>query len=315
VLELIDAYVAHRSPTWSIQTKATYASRVRLLSADPISAMAVVRVAAVDVDGWHLRLRRAGVGEPTIRNLHSFMRSVFQQALRWEWLTHNPFATMSPRARKEQPRGVMSPGEVQQVLAAAAEIDGAAHLALRLAAVAGLRRGELAALRWDSIEEGAVRVDRQIVLDRGAGDAQRIVVAPTKTANRRAVALDDRTLRLVDELRWERQLLFPWMFGTDDQAPSPDRIGWWWTRARAIAGIEPRWRLHDLRHFSATQAIAGGHDIRAVAARLGHADASMTLRVYAHAVDGRDRQIAGTMASVLDLDQTSTRSSQEPPEA
>ena len=81
---------------------------------------------------------------------------------------------------------------------------------------------------------------------------------------------------------------------------APDRIGWWWTRARKLSGIDRRWRLHDLRHFSATQAIAGGHDIRAVAARLGHADASMTLRVYAHAIASRDRQIAGTMAAVID---------------
>ena len=64
--------------------------------------------------------------------------------------------------------------------------------------------------------------------------------------------------------------------------------------------MDLRWRLHDLRHFSATQAIAGGHDIRSVAARLGHADASMTLRVYAHAIAGRDRQIVGTMAAVID---------------
>ena len=58
--------------------------------------------------------------------------------------------------------------------------------------------------------------------------------------------------------------------------------------------------MHDLRHFSATWAIASGHDVRAVAARLGHADASMTMRVYAHAVQSRDSLIAATMADVLD---------------
>jgi integrase len=67
-----------------------------------------------------------------------------------------------------------------------------------------------------------------------------------------------------------------------------------------MSGIDVRWRLHDLRHFSATQAIAGGHDIRSVAARLGHADPAMTLRVYAHALSHLDRRIAGTMASVID---------------
>ena len=302
VAELIDAFVMHRTPTWSIQTRSSYASRVRILKADPIAAIAVARVSVTDVDAWHLRLRRAGVGDPTIRNHHSFLRTVFQQAMRWEWITHNAFAAAPPRSSRSEPRGVMTPDEVQAVLAAAREIDPAAHLALRLAAVAGPRRAELAGLRWDSVRDGALVIAHQITPDRskGAEDPGCYVVAPTKTANRRVVSLDDRTLHLIVELRLERQALSPWMFSVDDRPPAPDRIGWWWTRARKMSGIDVRWRLHDLRHFSATQAIAGGHDIRAVAARLGHADASMTLRVYAHAVANRDRQIAGTMAAVID---------------
>ena len=123
---------------------------------------------------------------------------------------------------------------------------------------------------------------------------------PTKTVNSRLVSLDDRTLRMVAELRLQRQVVTPWVFGVDERTPAPDRIGWWWTRARALSGIDTKWRLHDLRHFSATQSIASGHDVRTVASRLGHADASMTMRVYAHAVAGRDRLVAGTMAAVLD---------------
>lgn len=305
VEELIDAYVTHRSPTWSIQTRSSYASRVRILKADPIASIAVVRLSVSDIDAWHLRMRRAGTGEPTIRNNHSFLRSVFQQAVRWEWITHNPFASATPRSAKVQPRGVMSPEEVQAVLAAALGIDPAAHLALRLAAVGGLRRAELAALRWDSVADGSLVVAQQVVVDRtiGADNPACYVVSPTKTANRRVVSLDERTHRLIAELRLERQVVSPWMFSIEDRPPAPDRIGWWWTRARKLSGIDVCWRLHDLRHFSATQAIAGGHDIRAVAARLGHADASMTLRVYAHAVAGRDQQIASTMASVLDAEE------------
>ncbi|MCC6435092.1 MAG: hypothetical protein IT196_08700, partial [Acidimicrobiales bacterium] len=90
VEELIDAYVTHRSPTWSIQTRYSYASRVRIVKADEIAGLAVARLSVKDIDAWHLRMRRAGTGDPTIRNNHSFLRSVFQQALRWEWITHNP---------------------------------------------------------------------------------------------------------------------------------------------------------------------------------------------------------------------------------
>ena len=144
-------------------------------------------------------------------------------------------------------------------------------------------------------------IDQQVVPDRSkpADDPGRYVCGPTKTINRRLVTLDERTLRMLTELRLQRKKLTPWVFGTDERAPAPDRIGWWWSRARRLAGIDEKWRLHDLRHFAATQAIAGVHDVRTVAARLGHADPSMTMRVYAHAVAGRDQLVAATMASVL----------------
>ena len=59
-------------------------------------------------------------------------------------------------------------------------------------------------------------------------------------------------------------------------------------------------RLHDLRHFTATQLIGGGVDVRTVAGRLGHSDPSLTLRVYSHAIEERDRAAAEIMDRVLE---------------
>jgi integrase len=89
------------------------------------------------------------------------------------------------------------------------------------------------------------------------------------------------------------------MFGLGAEPVSPDRIGYWWRRARALAGIDPKWRLHDLRHWSATVAIGQGPDVRAVAGRLGHANPAMTLRVYAHAVAAADQAVASSLGEAL----------------
>ena len=91
----------------------------------------------------------------------------------------------------------------------------------------------------------------------------------------------------------------PWMFGLGPEPVNPDRIGWWWRRSRALAGIDAKWRLHDLRHWSATVAIGQGHDVRTVAGRLGHANPAMTLRVYAHAVAAADQAVAASLGEVL----------------
>ena len=57
--------------------------------------------------------------------------------------------------------------------------------------------------------------------------------------------------------------------------------------------------FHDLRHFSVTTLIADGVDIRTVAERHGHAQATMTLNRYAHALPERDRAAAGVLGRVL----------------
>ena len=59
------------------------------------------------------------------------------------------------------------------------------------------------------------------------------------------------------------------------------------------------YRFHDLRHFSVTTLIAAGVDVRTVANRAGHAQTSMTLDRYAHALPERDRAAAGVLGKAL----------------
>ena len=58
-------------------------------------------------------------------------------------------------------------------------------------------------------------------------------------------------------------------------------------------------RLHDLRHFVATQPLSAGVDVRTVAGRLGHRDAATTLNVYAHFLEQSDRAAADVMGRLI----------------
>jgi len=68
---------------------------------------------------------------------------------------------------------------------------------------------------------------------------------------------------------------------------------------RVARAAKVNMHLHALRHFSATQAIAAGYDAVTVGARLGHADPSITLRVYSHALEQRDRDLAASLGNAL----------------
>ena len=71
-------------------------------------------------------------------------------------------------------------------------------------------------------------------------------------------------------------------------------------RFRAPASLLPRillesMRLHDVRHWHATQLVAANTDIRTVADRLGHADAAFTINTYAHSSSESDRAAAAAI--------------------
>ena len=58
-------------------------------------------------------------------------------------------------------------------------------------------------------------------------------------------------------------------------------------------------RLHDLRHFVATQLLSAGVDVRTVAGRLGHRNASTTLNVYAAFLEQTDKAAADIIAKMI----------------
>ncbi|SNR96044.1 tyrosine-type recombinase/integrase [Actinomadura mexicana] len=69
--------------------------------------------------------------------------------------------------------------------------------------------------------------------------------------------------------------------------------------ADGVAAL-PHARLHDLRHVHATTLLLAGVPVHVVAARLGHADPAITLRVYAHVVNEQLAEAATPFADRID---------------
>lgn len=299
VSDVLDAWFQQNVDTWAPSSVRDQQSRVRTIKKDVIARLSLARLNVGDVERWHARLRRGGMGDAGVKNLHGVLRAALAQAVRWGWASTNVAAMARLRFSKTAPRGVMTLDDVVAVMAAAETIDPAAAVAFRIAAVTGARRAELAALRWTDLAGHELTIDSAIEIAFSGEGVRELRDAATKTANRRVVTIDDDTAAAVELLRAEREPYGPWMFGLGPELVSPDRIGWWWKRARKLAGVDERWRLHDLRHWSATVAIGQGHDVRTVAGRLGHANPAMTLRVYAHAFAAADQAVAAGIGNLL----------------
>ena len=299
VSDLLDAWVEQNLDTWAPSSARDQQSRVKAIKKDQISRLPLARLTVGDVERLHTRLGKAGLQDAGIKNLHGVLRAALSQAERWGWASSNVASLARLRSLRVQQCDVMSVDEVLAAIAAAAAIDPAVELALRLAAVAGARRAELAALKWTDVHGGQLTIDSAIeVVKRGDGQPE-LRDASTKTASTRTLTLDAATLDLIGEVRRVREEYGPWMFGLGPELVNPDRIGYWWRQARKKSGIDAKWRLHDLRHWSATVAIGQGHDVRTVAGRLGHTDAAMTLRVYAHAFASADQAVAVALGGLL----------------
>ena len=299
VSDVLDSWVEQNVDTWAASSARDQQSRVRSIKKDQIARMPLARLTVADVERWHTRLRKAGMADAGIKNQHGVLRAALSQAMRWGWVSSNVASLARLRSTKVAQRTVMSVDDVRAVMAAAASIDAAAELAFRIAAVAGARRAELASLRWTDEHDGQLLIDSAIEITKRGKGAPELRESATKTANVRTVTLDADTVEMIDKLRRAREPYGPWMCGLGPELVSPDRISWWWKRARQMSGIDPKWRLHDMRHWSATVAIGQGHDVRTVAGRLGHANPAMTLRVYAHAFAAADQAIAAGLGEIL----------------
>lgn len=156
------------------------------------------------------------------------------------------------------------------------------------------------------LDAAKLRIERGIVLADGE-----LVEQGTKTHQVRAVALDTLTTdALREHLAWQDEIAsacgasvpadsFVFTGTADASVPwRPDAVTRDFRRLCAKVGVTGV-RLHDLRHYVATRLLSSGIDVRTVAGRLGHRNASTTLDVYAHFVPGADRDAADALEVVL----------------
>ena len=87
---------------------------------------------------------------------------LFQHAMRYEWATANPIRLVRQGAMPQQEEIVLLPVEVASLLA---ELRGSFYTLVLLAAITGLRRGELFGLKWQDVdfEHCEIRIERSVV--------------------------------------------------------------------------------------------------------------------------------------------------------
>ena len=258
------------------------------------------------------RFRDGPLSTTTVRYCHRLLRRALQDALRWDLVDRNVCdAVVAPR-RADTEMSVWSPPDVRRFLGFVA--DDRLVAMWRLFLVTGMRRGEVAGLRWIDVdlEAGRLSVQHTRVLVYSAVQ----VSEPKTKRSRRVIALDagtvdalrDHQTRQADERAYAQDVWVEsgYVFVREDGTPmDPDRISHLFRVAVEAAGL-PKIRLHDLRHTAASLALATGIHPKVVSERLGHSSVAITLDTYSHLTPGLQEDAAERLGEILDVDDVQT---------
>lgn len=255
----------------------------------------------------------------SIRQIHFCLSGALKRAVRWKWIGINPLDQAEP------PKTVRSDPHPPTPEQAAAIVNEAFKdfewgVLVWLAMTTGARRGELCALRWDLLDlDNSVVSIRTSIGQKGTTTWEK----DTKTHQQRRISLDQETVALLRTYR-QRCEARAAEFGREvaaggrifsaaidhDTWLKPDTVTQRYRRMCEKLGWDMN--IHQLRHYSATELIGAGVDVRTVAGRLGHGGGgATTLRVYTAWISEADQRAASdlkgrmpSMPIVIDSDGT-----------
>jgi integrase len=266
---------------------------------------AIDQIRTVAVEDWLRSIPRAKGTRSKIRNT---MSALYNHAIRWDFTGKNPItgpvrgSGVRQSSKRERIPDLLGIEEFQLLQA---ELRIRERILVWLDMTLGLRRGELAGLRWEDIhfEELTVMAQRSVVDQ---------VVGKVKTeASKRPIPIDPFIAG--DLLVWYRTTKYnrpdDYVFATDAARAGKKRGTQpvWLSkvmsyRIQPVAkrlGIAKRIGWHTFRRTYTTLLHANGEDVKVVQELLRHGSARITMDVYAQAMTPAKRQAQGKVVAML----------------
>lgn len=293
-------------------TVAGYRASCKIIAA-AFSEVTMKDLTAAQAQEWEASLTARGLSSSTVGKAHRLLKQAMKEAATLGLIAKNPLDAVRPPKRRAKKSGINAldlNGRTRLLDALDAMELTPLTVAARAALYTGLRRGEICGLRWCDVDlEGRTLWVKQAI---GRADGG-TYIKQTKTDQVRDIAIPEALAVALEawrdqqsrELAAAAATVAPQAYvltGTRTYESPTALTKQWLTMAKAlgIKGTEGRTpTFHDLRHTWATAAVAAGVDIKTVASNLGHANAAMTLNIYASPDPDAKRRAAETMEDAI----------------
>jgi integrase len=256
------------------------------------------------------RQKEGGLSPRSVRYVHVVIQKALGDAVRKGELARNVATVASPPSAKSTRAPEMNwwtPEQLRSFLSLTG--DEPLGPLFRVAAMTGMRRGEVCGLRWSDVdlEKGRIEVRQQLL----ALGGELSFSERTKTDHgRRRIDLDPVTVAVLKSQKarqaGDRLALGPGytdnglVFAQPDGSPvDPESVAKVFER-RVAKSTLPRIRFHDLRHTHVAHLIAAGEQPLLIAKRLGHSSSAFTMDRYGHLFETADSQAASAVAQMVD---------------
>ena len=284
-------------------TRAGYTEKIKnhvkpYLGAYPLNALR-----ADVIQKWINDLTAKGLSPKSIKHAYQLVKAALEKAVILQMILFNPCkGTVLPKMQKPQ-TNVYNKEEVDIMLHAAQGTD--MYLPLLLLVTLGLRRGELAGLKWSNVDldKRTIKICDTIVTVNGKALAK----PPKSAAGLRTLHIGQDLADILADAKREDFILSAqgklrccdYVVHMEDGLPyNPDVLTRKWARFKQAHQLKDI-RLHDLRHSCATLMIQAGIDPKTVQHRLGHADISITLNTYTHCTAQMDEAAADKIDNII----------------
>lgn len=262
---------------------------------------------------FEIKTSSVGLSPKYILNIHSFISAVLQNALREGLVARNVASLAQPPRLQKREAEHFEIDEILQIKEALEAEPIKYRIATLLLISTGIRRGELCGIRWPSIDlnNATIRIENNLQYLCGQG----LVQSTPKSGKARTVSISRELIPILKEYKqYQRMQARLYCSGNDLRAAkwnpdqylltkengeplTPNAINEWMLGFSKKTGLHIN--PHKFRHSQATVLIGAGVDIVTVSKRLGHAQTSTTMNIYAHALEKADRNAADKIGEIL----------------